>query len=511
MSGSMGLPVTELAPYTFRLWCNYLLVPLVLWSPLLFTNKRRWTYVLSLLVDFWFIGNLIYFRSYGDVLSRWCMSSAENMNGLWSSILPFMRWSDCAFLLITILWIVLSERVEMRHLLTKTWQRVCVVLGILFVANVPQAITAHKTETPICPFATFYDDVSMGRVWYSYTYGSLMHFCNESINYLRQHESEPQPVSDTEIAPFLQKPDSLCTANGNVLFVLFESLEDWTIGLRVGDTEVTPNMNHLVANPNCGHYQMLAPVKHGKSSDARLTAFNGLLPIYNGATSMRYAGNTYPSWVKYASAPTKQMFTASNIIIWNSKMNALAYGFDSIYAEPISDGKLIEGVLHSLQTAPKPFIITVCTMASHAPFIEYADSSWLPVGDEYSTDKARYLKCVHYSDSVLGQLIDTILIDPNLAKTTRIVITGDHSIFELNAPVPFIIYDPFTPPVSVNRMLYQLDIHTTMVERMNISTPWRGLGRNIADTCAYTADEIKALETLSDRLIRTDYFAKGIE
>ena len=93
-----------------------------------------------------------------------------------------------------------------------------------------------------------------------------------------------------------------------------------------------------------------------------------------------------------------------------------------------------------------------------------------------------------------------------LAATTRIVITGDHPVFDLTAPVPFVIYDPYVQPVSVSRPLYQIDIYTTLAERMHIATPWRGLGKNISDTCAYTPAEIRNLESLSDRLIRTDYF-----
>jgi hypothetical protein len=55
-----------------------------------------------------------------------------------------------------------------------------------------------------------------------------------------------------------------------------------------------------------------------------------------------------------------------------------------------------------------------------------------------------------------------------------------------------------------------MDIYTTLVKRMHIATTWHGLGRNIADTCAYTDEEIKNLESLSDRLIRTNYFKSNL-
>lgn len=510
MISGMDFPIGEWSPYTLRLWCNYLVAPMVLFCPLLFTSKRRWTYIVSLLLDVWFIGNLVYYRSYGDVLNRWCLESAGNMNGLWSSIIPFIHATDIIFVVITAGWIVLSELVNMPPIFSSVGKRIGVTIACMMLFCIPQSITSRKTETPIFPFATYYDDVSMGRMWYIYTYGPLAHLCNECINQVRDHESAPQPVTQEELAPFVQAPGIQPVNCGNMLFVLFESLEDWTIGLKIGETEVTPSLNRLVAHRMTGCYPMYAQVQQGKSSDARLIAYNGLLPIYNGATAMRYASNTYPSWVKHLPAATKQCFTSSPIHIWNQERNTYAYGFDSLYAGSVSDAVLANAVLHSIQTAPRPFMLATYTMASHAPFIEYADSISLPLCKDYSDEKMRYLRCVHYTDSVLGVLIDAIMEDSELASTTRIVITGDHPIFAMNAPVPFIIYDPFESPAKAGRALYQLDIYTTITDRLHLSTPWRGLGKNISDTCAYKPEQMRELEILSDRLIRTDFFKKGL-
>lgn len=506
--GSMNFPVEVLSPAMVRVCCNYILPPMLLFCPLLFTRRRRWTYVVSLLMDVWFIGNLIYFRSYGDVLSRWCLDSAGNMNGLWSSVIPFVHASDIVILLITAVWIIISELTALPHLFAQLRWRTAVTVGFAAMLCIPQAITARQTETPVCPFATFYDDVSMGRLWYTYTYGPLTHFCNETVNYLRDHETPPEPLTDDELAPYLQTPDSTLTPCGNILFVLFESLEDWTIGLRVGGEEVTPCLNRLAAHPHTGTYPMTAQVRQGKSSDARLICLNGLLPIYNGATAMRYASNTYPSWVTAMPARTKQCFTASQRHIWNQERNTYAYGFDYLFAEAVSDAVLVDSVLHAVRTAQRPFVLATYTMASHAPFIDYADSAALPVDNAFDDEKRRYLNCVHYTDSVLGILIDEVLNDRELADNTRIIILGDHPVFDMDTPVPFIFYDPFETPAAVSRTLYQMDIYTTVTDRLHLPTAWHGLGRNIADTCACTQQQLRDLEVLSDRLIRTDYFSK---
>lgn len=503
----MDLSVFEMRPYTIRLWSNYLVAAMVLWSPMLFTRKRRWTYVVSLLLDIWFIGNLMYFRSYGDVLNRWCLQNVSNLDGIWSSILPFLRWGDLLFPCVTILWIAFSETIQ-RDFLSPLWKRITIACVAFIICCTPQALIHKKAELPISPFDSYYADLSMGRVWYMHTFGAITHLANETINLIAHREGEVTPVSSGEIDQFIETPHNV-PEQGNLLLILFESLEDWTIGLEIDGQEVTPQLNRLVAHPMTGHYPMKAQVKEGKSSDAQLIIFNGLLPIKNGAASMRYAGNAYPSFVKYSNARTKRLFAAYSYHMWNQHMNALAYGFDTLYAENVSDCVLADSVILTIKRNPTPFIYTMVTMASHSPFLEYADSSSLEIThSEYDEAKTRYLQCVHYTDSALGRVINTILTDPKLANSTRIIITGDHPVFDLGTPVPFIIYDPYLSPVSVARPLYQMDIYSTLVERMHIATSWQGLGKNIADTCEYKEEEVRMLESMSDRIIQTDFFSK---
>ena len=509
MNRMMGLSVFEASPYTIRIWCNYLAASLVLWSPMLLTNKKRWTYAVAVLLDVWLIGNLIYFRSYSDVLNRWCLQNAGNMQGIWSSILPFLQWRDLFFPIVTVGWIVFCETDQRAYKLS-IWKRISIFLVAFLLCCTPQTLIHKKADLPLSPFDTYYADVSMGRMWYIYTFGAITHLGNEILNMVTRKQTELVPVVNEETTVFMQKPDSVPN-QGNLLIVFFESLEDWTIGLHVDGQAITPNLNRLTAHPMTGHYPMKAQVKEGKSSDAQLIVFNGLLPLRNGAASMRYAYNKYPSLVTYMDASTKHMFAAYAYHMWNQKMNAEAYGFDSLYAVEMSDIELANRTIHTIRHAPRPFMVATVTMASHSPFMAYADSSALRIAShDYTRTQAHYLQCVHYTDSAVGRILDAVMTDSLLAATTRIVIIGDHPIFDVDTSVPFIIYDPFGLPVTITRPLYQMDIYTTLVERMHIATLWHGLGKNIADTCAYTPEQMKALESLSDRLIRSNYFDSSL-
>lgn len=505
----MGLSVLEASPFTIRLWCNYLAAALILWSPMLFTDKKRWTYLIAILLDVWFIGNLMYFRSYGDVLNRWCLQNVSNMDGIWSSVLPFLQWKDIIFPGITIVWIIFCETVHHEHSLS-LWKRISIALAAFLVCCTPQTLIHKKAELPLLPFDSYYADLSMGRMWYMHSFGALTHLGNETVNLISQREEKVTPVSNGEVADYLLQPGSIAE-QGNLLIIIFESLEDRVIGMQINGQEVTPCINQLTAHPMTGHYPMMAQVKEGKSSDAQLMIFNGLLPIKNGATSMRYANNEYPSLVSSSRAKTKRLFAAYPYHMWNQKMNAESYGFDSVYAEDVSDRMVADRVISSILHDSTPFICTMVTMASHSPFMLYADSSSLQIDPSpYDAAQTRYLQCVHYTDSAIGRVIDRVLTDSVLAATTRIVITGDHPFFSLESPVPFILYDPFCVPCTVTRPLYQIDIYSTLIERMHIATPWHGLGKNISDSCAYTPEQIKELESLSDRIIRTNYFKSNL-
>ena len=96
---------------------------------------------------------------------------------------------------------------------------------------------------------------------------AITHFANETINLVAHREERIIPIREEELAKYIQTPDSV-PEQGNLLIILFESLEDWVIGLQVNGQEVTSNINRLITHPMTEHYPITAQVKGGKSSDA---------------------------------------------------------------------------------------------------------------------------------------------------------------------------------------------------------------------------------------------------
>lgn len=503
--GLLKLDVFAFSPYIVRLWFTWMFFAMLLWTFMLITEKRRWTYILNFLFDIWIIGNLIYFRSYGDILNRWCLENANNMTGLWSSILPFFHSIDLLFPLLSVIWIIVSE-VPFRLYRLPIQYRWSAFVVCLLVLAIPNIITSKKVGYTISPFSKQFSDISMGRLWYIHNYGPIAHFINECVQYVTNKEQPAFAVKPKDIKPYLCETDAVQGHfMGNLIIISFESLENWLIHLRVNGEEVTPNLNRLINSSSCTYTPMQAQVRQGKSSDAWLIVTTGLLPIHDGAVSMRYASNTFPSFVRFANVTKRIVFIPEEGSLWNQTHFFSALGFDSLYAHPSTDRDIMELIWSNISTEDSSFIIMATTMASHSPFITYKDSSELKTDNLYPTHISNYMRCINYTDKCIGVLLNHVLDDSTLSKNTRIIIFGDHPFFETDRDVPFILYDPFEGSTTVNRTFYQSDIYSTIVERMHIHTKWKGFGRPISDTTIYFAQE--SMYSLSDRIIRTDYFS----
>ena len=141
-----------------------------------------------------------------------------------------------------------------------------------------------------------------------------------------------------------------------------------------------------------------------------------------------------------------------------------------------------------------------------------------------------YLNCLHYTDSCIGVLLDSVLNSP-LAENTTIVITGDHTIFrdeigfsEMNKYAqdnsinfkagrtftPLIIYSPnIEGNIHISDTCYQMDIFPTILHLIGAEDYyWQGLGINLLDSVARKNRQITESEAyrLSDLIIRSDYF-----
>lgn len=528
----IDFPKDLLAPYNIRiLLINFFFCGIISAFVFLVSNKG-WTILVAILLDIWLIGNLLYFRSYHDLLNSWSLINISNMNGIWESILPFMLVKDLLFPLITLLWMAFLMFVK--HYFPTSKRSIKLFLFSLWIAGfgfLPTAYVSYQIAQPINPFSNYFKEASTGRIWYATTFSPIAHFINESKNLVIQLVSKPEVphINPHDVAPFLNIGDQPTSSQANLVIIFFESFESWIINQQIDGQEITPNINRLIQEESTAYFPNVVPqIRNGMSSDAQLIVNTGLLPIYDGAVSMRFYANRFPSIADALQSNSRKIFIPTPASAWNQGQMTQALHYTSLFAEPISDFTMMRKVAHEMQTTHSPFCFFVTTMASHSPFTEYSDSSNLKIASKLPSDLSNYIKSVNYTDQCIGYLVNQLFADSLLKKNTTIVITGDHTIFHQEkrtnyidllqkqsipinqqACVPLMIYsaDKITPTTCLDT-IYQMDIYPTLLNVMHCENyVWKGFGINVFDeTLKERPISPEKANELSDKLIRSNYF-----
>jgi len=474
-----GYDLLQPIPANVRLLCEYAAFAALIFCPMLIGRRWRWTYALCLLIDLWIWSNLVYYRAYGDFLCRWLLPNLQSMHGVWGSTLTYSSASDLLLPLATIIWIIAAEwGLKKEALRAPRFSWAGAIVGVLLLMT-PTLLISRKAEMHLYAFDFSYTDRNMNRRWYVLSYGPIMHFLNEAAAWALSREARALPVMDEELLPYMQTTahDGLadCSDSVNILLVLFESLEYWTVDpADTASQRLTPCMSRLISE-GASLYNVRHMVADGRSADAQILIFSGLMPIQNGATCMRYPSNTYPSVIRDYGARDAYMYAANRPTTWNQDVMCRVFGFDGLYAEETTDSIIMERTWEHIAVAKQPWWVVPMTMASHPPYEQCGS----------------YEAAVSYTDRQIGRLLDSIRADASISEHTLILITGDHTRYEGGTQVPLIIYDPQHAEVE-QPIDEQIDIYRWLRERLKIQSAWLG-----------TKDR-----SLSDRLIRTNYFAQ---
>lgn len=465
--------------------------------------KKIISWIILLLTDLWLIANLLYYRSYHDLINIWCIDSIGQLGLYDGIILPYFRIGDIFLLSTTLLWVGISLIPQLYR--SPFMNRFICLIGIVFTLlfSCPWVITASRTKTVINPFHSYYHDVSMGRGWYALTFSPIIHGINELLALPKLWDSDQAPATRVDLAAYIKEPvetKSKC----NVVVVLFESLESWVVDTTIYENTITKNINSLIKDSNTLFIKRTIPqVKMGRSADAQLITLTGLLPIDHGVTCMRYMHNSYPSLAKASGADFKKIYIPTPASAWNQGAMTTAFGFDYLYAETVSDRRLVNLLLSEIKDKKdSSLFVVMTTMASHVPFEVYADSSDLIFPRNY--EYAKYLQSINYTDECLKPLIDYCVSAPE--RPTLLVITGDHTTHNspMSSSVPLIMhYSNRRLQTSIDTT-FQTDIYPTILDVMGCKEYyWGGVGMNLLDDLSTRKNNANEI---SNAIIKTNFF-----
>ena len=509
---------TTFTPFSSAaLYCNTILVTLVLALPYVVTRRRWLQIVMMLVLDGLLISNLMYSRTYNSVIPLESYLLAGNLSDFMASVVDSMRWIDLLFPISTLvagLW-VRQYAAEARL----AWRRVVDYMVLIIVVGVICGLLL----VPKGGFSKTIDDMQSANYYSCVTpqytlFGSLL--------YDAMHTDAPcTPQIREEVKTwFALQPNYVPLSDSiserkNLVVVLCESLESWVIGLRMEGKEITPNLNRAVAGAQTLYApNTLTQVKGGRSIDCQLLLNAGLLPLRSGCYAMKYTGNNYHTLTK-AMASTynsrSYLLTVDKPVTWNQAQVAKAFGIDTLLSkdswrldEKVGSRKKLGDVSFMRQAVEKMktgeiwkrgehVYLQFVTYSGHNPFILPDKLKRIHLKGNYPQKMLDYMTMANYTDYAVGILLQYLKSRPDWHET-MVVIVGDHEglaadradirrsaegrrVVSASQFTPFIVLNS---PVAkrYDGVLGQVDMYPTILNLMHLDNyMWKGMGQSILD------------------------------
>lgn len=506
--------VQSIGAYTILVGASLLMACIGLWR-----NKIIPALLTILITDLWLIANLIYYEANGMLIDWAVIMIAGNLRGFEESILAYIHWwiflipiltVAIAYFLIKYRKELQEEPVNSKHVLQYIGIALLVYaagFGVKLYGNhLYDAAHANKwsfnketklfmkTHTPVAHIGyTLYEGMQE-RV---FRIKSLLPLTEEEKSIIAS-------IYTDSVAPAMPK--------GHLVYFLVESFESWALPAKDRQgKEVCENLNAYIRNHNlllCTN--VLTQQKHGRSGDGQLITQTGMLPLFTGITCMTYGGNVYPNLAHfYPNSVVLNPYPG----VWNQKETTYSYGFKRLREPKFlmkgTDSLIVNWAQEELEKATEPTCVLAITINTHAPFNSVPKT--MEFGDEYTELEAKYLQTVHYLDRHLGRFLawaDT----SSVMKDAVIVITADHNHFmpkDGKGLCPLIIQSPVITRKTRIPHAYQMDLFPTVLHAIGQSDyAWNGFGIDVLDSTARRAISPVQAYSLSDKMIRTNFFKK---
>ena len=498
----------------------YKLAAAVFFASFIFLLRdKRWILLLSVVLDTWFIANMIYMRNNHILLDAEAFNMSGNLHGYFWSVLIYIEWGiDLMFYGITALFGLCFLRVKKTECAWPVWLVAC-ILGLVpliyersthvYGQNFPK--TVASTSVLYAPYYIVAD------------YRLMIHDIQPE---------RPMTEADFAMADSLYQGEDTIALDSPLIIVLLESLENWVL-----TPEIMPNLFRLTQNDHVFYANRIhTQIIGAPSADGQMIVNTGLLPITAGGTCLHYSQNTYPAIMKLAP-DSAICLLPHDTCVWNQTKMSPAYGYDSTICYCDIDTILFQK-LDSLVDGGYRYIQCI-TQSTHAPFVNEKYSR-LELPKSMPWVMYNFIRGFNALDDGLGYFIRKIESDPRLQDYT-IVFTGDHRILHyekrqqmqryaqrrakqfngtdhawitdltpMDDCLPLVIYSPrITGNPRYTGDAYQADIYPTYRSLIGAENyRWRGFGINLLDSTQKRAISEDDAFLLSDKLIRNNYFQR---
>ncbi len=225
----------------------------------------------------------------------------------------------------------------------------------------------------------------------------------------------------------------------NVLVVQLEAFQNYVIGKKVNGSEITPNINKLIAGDTLYFSQFHHQVGQGRTSDAEFLVNNSLYPLPSGSVYVRHSANEFDALPEILKAKgyTTAAFHAYEKSFWNRQVMYKNLQFDTFYSiDDFKEGERVgwslgdlsffEQTVDYLEQKSQPFYAFTIALSSHHPYTKVPERyKTLQFGKYEGTILADYLTSIHYVDVAVGELVNRLKAS-GLWDNTLVLMYGDH-------------------------------------------------------------------------------------
>jgi phosphoglycerol transferase MdoB-like AlkP superfamily enzyme len=536
----------EPTPMAYWLTLVAAVTPPVVALVLLPRRARAWTLLAAgVLGTLLMLGDALYYRFFGDVLSVSAMLAARQAGQVTSSIRSLMT-SATVWLIIDVpcacwLTIALSRRaasIESRRPSRSAGAFVLVLVAAGGILPTAQVLGRGRLDQ------MFRDRAVMEQL------GPVGYHAYDAWSYVWAEFLRP-PVSSAQIEEVQEwfadravqragtGPTFGAAAGKNLIVIQVESLQDFAVDYRINGQLVMPHL-HRWSDDGLRLTNVTDQTSEGRTSDAEFTALTSLLPLDHGAAAFRYAGNHY---VGFPRVLTEHGYSTLSAVafeagFWNRRVTHPSYGFQDSLFEPafqlteqigwgLNDRDFLQQMIPRLERTRPPFAAWLITLSLHHPFDGFPEAhKVLQLGALEHTSFGNYLHTMRFFDTALddfqsalgraGLLDDTMLVvfgdhDAGFAHSdllaSTVGIDSDVASWELNDRVPFLIKWPRGTIARVTGRLPiaagQTDFAPTLLALLGIDPvrlPY--VGRNLLGHAA----DVPIVRPYGDWLDRTHVF-----
>jgi phosphoglycerol transferase MdoB-like AlkP superfamily enzyme len=392
------------------------------------------------------VGDVMYYRFFGDVVSAPTLLAANQVGRLWTSVYTLLS-ADLVWLVVDLpaaLWLVVA--LARARLTGSTVRRRVVLVGAsaaaLALAGV--AVSAPRTLRSTALDQMFRDRFVVEQLG-PFGFHAFDAWTYAHATWLRSQITDAQV--DEAVSWFADRA-ALRAGRGSPFFglasgkslivVQVESLQEFVVDYRVDGQEVMPHLRRW-KDGSLRFTTVIDQTSEGRTSDAELAAFASLLPTDHGAAAFAYAGNHYVGLPRVLSEHGYATLSAVPFEsgFWNRRVTHRAYGFQQSLFQPdfvmtdrigwgLNDRDFLQQMVPRIRWLPRPFCVWLITLSLHHPFEDFPDRhKTLKLGALDRTPFGNYLHTMRFFDQALEDFKSALDRDGVLDDSV-LAIFGDH-------------------------------------------------------------------------------------